>query len=277
VATAHVTGTNLFVAAAITKDALYYGERLFFTVSSAMFIILVIAIAFLYRMLSAKMVNPMLEKAENMQMGLLKTQISAHFVVNTIDCIESLAEQGEMEKTAIAARNLAGMLRNLHESDDEIKIYEQVDHLSAYIEIMNIRNNDKFQISIEMDDLLVEYLMPGQILQPLVENALTHGLGNKKQDCLLTISGRAEKECVLIEVSDNGVGLAQGETAIKALQEHLDHADEWDYSEYKLSGVALVNIQKRIRARYGKKYGLTIRGGQGAGVTVAVRLPYIKK
>jgi len=92
---------------------------------------------------------------------------------------------------------------------------------------------------------------------------------------LLIIEGRAEKDYMVIEVSDNGEGMEQ--EALLALQKHLDKADEWDYSEYRLSGVALVNIQKRIRGRYGEKYGLALKGGAGEGLSVAVCLPYIRQ
>jgi len=269
-----VTGTNLFAAAAITGETLYYGERLFMTVSIAAILIFGAAIALLYRMLSTRMVSPLLEKTETMKMGLLKTQMNAHFIVNTIDCIERLSETGENERAAIAARNLAGMIRDVHEADDEINIYEQLDALGRYIEIMNIRSDDKFVVEIDADDRLVEYRMPAQVLQPLVENALTHGLGNKTGDCRLTITGRAGKDCVVLEVSDNGKGM-EPET-VHALQELLDGADEWEYTDYHLKGVALVNIQKRIRSRYGKRYGLSVRSSPNEGLAVSVRLPYIE-
>ena len=110
-----VTGTNLFAVAAITGEAMYYSERLFMTVSIAAIIIFGVAIAILYRMLSTRMVSPLLEKTETMKMGLLKTQINAHFIVNTIDCIERLSEKGDNERAAIAAKNLAGMIRDVRD------------------------------------------------------------------------------------------------------------------------------------------------------------------
>jgi two-component system sensor histidine kinase YesM len=191
--------------------------------------------------------------------------------VNTINWIKGLSEQGKNEKAARAAENLGEMLKNLHESDDEINVFEQLEYLNRYIEIMNIRHEDKFDVDIDVDDILCEYNILGQILQPLAENSLTHGLGNKDGDCRLTISGRLEKNCIIMEVSDNGKGMPPD--TLRALQEHLDNADEWDYPEYKLSGVALMNIQKRIRARYGSKYGLTVNSEMDEGMTVTVRLP----
>jgi len=269
-----VSGSNLYAAAAITNEAMYFGERLFITVSAVLLVLLLITVGLLYRTLSARMVRPMLENADKMQMGLLKTQIKAHFVVNTIVCIESLAKQGENEKAAAAAGNLAGLLVKLHESNDEVNIIEVMENLNRYIEIMNIRNNDKFEVIFDIDDRLSEYRMPENILQPLVENALTHGLGNKETDCLLTVTGKAEDGCVVFEVSDNGKGMTP--ETIRAMQDMIDDADEWDYSEYSISGVALVNIQKRIKALYGGVYGLSLNGTLNEGVTFIVRLPMVE-
>lgn len=274
VTVSQVTGSNLYAAIAISKNTLNFAERLFFTVSASALLVLLVTLAALYRLLSSKMVGPMLYKTEAMQIGLLKTQISDHFVVNTIDCIESLAEQGETQKTAIAARNLSGILRNLHEADEEINIYEQLSNLNYYIEIMNIRRGGKYVVDFDVCDVLVEYRIPAHILQPLVENAMIHGMGNKATDCRLIITGILNQDAIILEVSDNGIGMEQ--ETIRALQKRLDNADEWDYDDYRLSGVALVNIQKRIRARYGKKYGLTARGALGEGMTFTVRLPMIE-
>ncbi len=273
VTTAQVTGSDLTTATAITKDVLNYGQRQFLTVSLIAVLILLVTMAMLYRWMSAKMVSPMLETADNMQMGLLKLQISAHFVVNTISAIKGLSERGESKKAALAAEHLAKMLRNIHESDEESNIFLQIENLNRYIEIMNIRHDDKFTAEVDVDDRLSGYKMLGQILQPLAENALTHGLLTKDGERNLTVTGVIDGEAVVFEVSDNGVGM---ETAqIKAMQDMIDTAADWDYDEYRIKGVALLNIQKRIRARYGNGYGLTLRGGPGTGLRVTVRLPLI--
>jgi two-component system sensor histidine kinase YesM len=268
-----VTGTNLSAATAITKDAMYFGERLFFMISVAAVIALLAIAVFLYRILSSKMVSPMLAETENMQMGLLKTQINAHFLVNTITCIESLSQQNENQKAATAAGNLAGMLKFLHEEDAEANIFDEMVNLNRYIEIMNIRHNNKFIIETDVDDVLVEYNILRQILQPLVENALTHGLGNKKDDCLLKITGRVKDDFIIFEITDNGIGMSP--ESVLALQERIDKTDKRDYDNYGLKGVSLINIQKRINTRYGRKYGLTVRGELGEGTEFTVRLPLI--
>ncbi|MCL2111570.1 MAG: histidine kinase [Clostridiales bacterium] len=271
-----VTGTRLYAATAITGEALYYGERLFLATSFVALAALLVAIAILYRLLSKRMVTPILDKTEDLQIDLLKTQIDAHFIVNTIDCIESLSEQGENVKAATAAHNLGGLIRDMHNSEEEVNIYDELEHLRRYIAIMNIRSGDKYSVEFDADDILVEYRMPAQILQPLAENALTHGLGNKGSDCKLAINCRAEKDCVSIRITDNGTGMETDD--IRAINFTLNAVDdEWEYEGGGLEGgVALMNIQKRIRARYGKAHGLTVSSIPTQSFTATIRLPYIE-
>ncbi|MDR1687938.1 MAG: histidine kinase [Clostridiales bacterium] len=268
-----VTGSHLSVAAAITTDTLRYAERMFITISLVSALALAVVLAALYRVISVNMVKPMIASADNMQIGLLQTQISAHFIRNVVDCIEGLAESGDTENTAAAARNLSGMLRSLNEAKEEIHTHKELEHLGYYTELMNIRSGWKYNVTVEMDDRLVEYVMPSHILQPIAENAMTHGMGNKISDCRLTVTGRVYDDCIVFEVSDNGVGMS-GEY-IRMMQKKLDDAGELEYKERTLDGVAIVNIQRRIRTRYGKKYGLTVKSAPGEGTTVTVRLPLI--
>jgi hypothetical protein len=268
-----VTGSSLYAATAITNESLYYAERVFVTTSVVSLLALVAVLIALYRVLSSKMVTPMMEKADTMQIGLLQTQISDHFIKNVMNAVISLAESGDTEKIAVIAGSLVSLVRSLHESEEEIHTLQEIEHMEYYIELMNIRSGGKFAVTIEVDDTVSDYMMPTHILQPIAENALTHGMGNKSGDCRLTLTGWTDKDCVIFEISDNGVGMDAG--AIKKRQDELDAAGELEHNERKLDSVALMNIQRRIRTRYGKKYGITLRGALGKGLTVTVRLPQI--
>lgn len=269
-----VTGSNLYAAVAVSAEVTQYGERLFILVSVSLFLLLILALAFLYRLLSVKMITPMLSYAEQMQMGLLSTQMDAHFVVNTLVGIEMLSSEAENKKAAEMAGNLVAMLQHLHASENEVNVYAEVENVIRYIDIMNIRKNNKYTITENLSDILIEYRMPGQILQPIVENALFHGMGNQTGECILTISGELENNALLIHVADNGKGIPS--STLKELKQCLNKADEQDLPKKGLSGVALVNIQKRIWTRYGKSYGIIIESEEGKGTTVTVRLPVIE-
>ncbi len=209
-----------------------------------------------------------------MRMGLLTVQIDAHFLVNTLDSIEALVDQGKTHEIKTTARNLAAMLKSRHEAGAEINVFEQMVDLERYIEIMNIRHDGKFDVELDADEELSHCRIPGQILQPIVENALTHGLGNKTGDCRLTVTGSLQEGHVFFEISDNGVGLPPAQ--LLALQDVLDAADAGEGDLYQLKGVALTNIQRRIREQYGAGYGLTVQATPKGGLTVVVRLPDIK-
>jgi hypothetical protein len=269
-----IDGSNLKAAAAITKEALSSGERAFLAVSGITLALLIVIVYGLYRVLSVKIVVPTMAEAGTMRMGLLTVQIDAHFLVNTLDSIEALVDQGKTREIKTTARNLAAMLKSRHESGAEINVFEQMVDLERYIEIMNIRHDNKFKVELDADEELSHCRIPGQILQPIVENALTHGLGNKKDDCRLTVTGSLKPDFVHFEISDNGVGLPPAQ--LLALQDMLDTAVDWEGNPYQLKGVALMNIQRRIREQYGAGYGLTVRAAPKGGLSVGIRLPVIK-
>jgi two-component system sensor histidine kinase YesM len=117
--------------------------------------------------------------------------------------------------------------------------------------------------------------MLGRVLQPLVENALTHGLGNKEDNCQLTVSGRLETDCILFEIADNGNGMPT--QALASLKETLESGGGWENDKSGLKGVALANTQGRIRALYGDNYGITLQNIPSGGFSVLVKLPIIRE
>ena len=167
-----VSGTNLSVAAAVTKEALNTGGRTFVAVSAALLVFLALAIALLYRFLSSRMIVPLLTKAEKMQMGLLTTQIDAHFVVNTITTIQILSEKGESDRAARLSGGLAALIKCQHQAGDSVNIFMELEMLEQYAEVMNARRENRYNVDFEVDDRLAACRMPGQVLQPVVENAI---------------------------------------------------------------------------------------------------------
>lgn len=269
-----VSGTKLFVAAAVEKDMLFAGEKLFLSVSLIMVALLLLTIALLYRFISAFMINPMLDTTQKMQIGLLSSQIDAHFVVNSISCIQGLAQRGDNEKAASLSEGLATILKHLNTGESLVNIFVELEMLERYIDIMNTRHDNKYTASFEVDDNLSECLMQGLILQPIIENAFTHGLQNKASDCSLTINGKLLDDTVSFEIADNGAGIAESD--LDAINKKLEMAHEGDFPERGLRGVALVNIQKRIRLSYGARYGVSIESAAGKGTTVTITLPVIE-
>ncbi len=187
----------LCAVAAITMDAFHFNTRIFLIISAATLLALLITIWLLYRRLSSNTVIPLIQTAKRMKSGMLRTQIDAHFVVNTIDCVEKLIQQKKYAEAEIAAHNLTALTTSMHAFGDEVPVDDELDALIRYIEIMNIRSGDKYYVDIDVDDELSDYRMPARILQPLVENAIHHGFAGMTQGCELKIEGRLEKQGVV--------------------------------------------------------------------------------
>jgi two-component system sensor histidine kinase YesM len=208
-----------------------------------------------------------------MQMGLLSSQMDAHLVFNTLANIESLSDIGENEKSAQMANGLAILLRHQNKGDTMTNVLKEFSVLEKYIMLMNIRHDGKYRYDYDLDDNLSDCLMPGFILQPIVENALMHGFGGEYVEPRLAIKGSIQGDKIRIEVSDNGAGIPLDK--LKAIRDSLERYEIDDFPDPGLQGVALPNIQRRIRLQFGNEYGIGIDSDLGEGTTVTVVLPHI--
>jgi signal transduction histidine kinase len=280
VSTAPVAGTALSVAAAIPNDALFPENTLYFIMAATLLFLLLLMILVLYRYLSAYMIQPMeknLYEAEisklNMRMGLLAAQMDAHFVVNTLQNVKRLSDIGENEKAGRMSEGLAAILKHWHAGDVLVNVFDDFQILAKYIDIMNIKFDEQFTVEYQVEDNLETCLMPGLILQPIVENALMHGLGGKERDARLDIRGFIRDNSVIFEIYDNGAGIPQDK--LRSIQDSLAQSELGDFPKPGLRGVALTNIQRRIRIKCGEGYGVTIDSALEKGTTVTVTLPLI--
>ncbi len=210
---------------------------------------------------------------QKMRIGLLTSQMDAHFVVNTLKNIKSLSDQNENVKAAQIAEGLALMLKHSHSGEALVNIFADFEVLEQYISIMNIRYNDKFEVSYNVDDTLADYMIMGLILQPIVENAITHGLSEMNCNAKLVINGFIKDNKVCFEISDNGKGITKNKLAL--IQDRLLLKNAGDFPEPSLNGVALINIERRIKLKYGEQYGISIESEYEKGTTVTVVLPII--
>ena len=208
---------------------------------------------------------------QKMRMGLLASQMDAHFVVNTLANIKTLSDRAENERAAKMAEGLALILKHQHKGDELINIFIDLEVIESYISIMNTRFGEKFIFEFDIEDVLSDCIMPGFVLQPLVENALVHGLKNKEGEARLFIKGALREDMVCFEISDNGAGIPPAK--LEEIQNGLAAPEPGDFPEPGLHGVALLNIQRRISLRFGEGYGISVASTLGKGTTVTVRLP----
>lgn len=205
-----------------------------------------------------------LRKAE---FELLQSQINPHFLYNTLDAIVWLAEAGENEKVVSTVKSLSDFFRaSLNQGKDIVTIREELIHVKSYLEIQRVRYQDilEYEIDVPLDTNV--YLIPKITIQPLVENALYHGIKNKRGLGKIIITGEKRDEDVLIYVRDNGLGISE-----ERLEKVLNGINNREESEK--SSFGLYNVNERIKLDFGDEYGISIESVYKEGTTVTVRLP----
>jgi len=198
------------------------------------------------------------------ELELLQAQINPHFLYNTLDSIAILAESDRGEDVVNMVTSLSTFFRNsLNKGEDIISLAAERTQVTSYLEIQQIRYSDILRYDIRIPDELLDCQVPKLILQPLVENALYHGIKNRRGMGTITVTGEADGDDMLLRVTDNGAGM--DEEQVRILQAGI--------YEDRHTGLGLVNVHKRIRLYCGEPYGLSFESQVGKGSTVTIRLP----
>ena len=201
------------------------------------------------------------------ELKLLQAQINPHFLYNTFDTIIWLAEDHQDEQVVEMITSLSNFFRTtLSRGEDFISLGEEEVHVRSYLEIQQSRYRDILEYEINVSGELHEYKVPKLTLQPLVENALYHGIKNKRGKGMIVVEARADENELILTVSDNGIGMEPD--TLERLGKSITEGNKIGYG--------LANVQERIQLYYGKKYGLTIRSKFEVGTDVIVSLPLEK-
>ena len=186
-----------------------------------------------------------LRKAE---FELLQAQINPHFLYNTLDTIVWLAEAGDQKRVVSMVGNLSDFFRtSLNQGKDIISIREELAHVRSYLEIQQVRYQDILRYEITVPEDLYEYKIPKITIQPLVENALYHGIKNKRGQGTITITGERSENGFVLYVRDNGIGMTQ-----ERLNEVRAGIQKLSYTGKEIYG--LYNVNERIRLNFGETY-----------------------
>jgi two-component system sensor histidine kinase YesM len=209
-----------------------------------------------------------LKKAE---LKALQAQINPHFMYNTLDTIVWMAQAKQNEQVIDIVRALSSFFRiALSRGQDWITIDQEIEHVKSYLTIQKMRYRDILDYKIEVDDDVLSGTILKLTLQPLVENALYHGIKNKREGGIITLRAhRAGQDMVVFEILDDGVGFTPYK--LGAIQAAID--SELDDFTFKEGGFGLENVNKRIKLYYGKQYGLTIQSKYHQGTCVTVTIP----
>ncbi|MEO1367430.1 MAG: histidine kinase [Acidobacteriota bacterium] len=189
----------------------------------------------------------------------LKAQLHPHFMFNALNAVSALVIREDGKSAVRMLDQLAELVRlALTDSADEIRLGDDVSLAENYLAIERVRFDDRLRVRIDVDPRVRDALVPHMLLQPVVENVIRHGIGPKAKGGTIEVHARRDADRVRIEVSDDGVGLAEGSQPFKR------RAD---------GGVGLSNTQDRLRQLYGDDFRLELDGRTGGGTRVTFDLP----
>lgn len=206
-----------------------------------------------------------LRKAE---LRTLQAQINPHFLYNTLDSINWLSREGRNEDIITLVDSLTTLFRTgISRGQDIIPLSEEISHIRSYLTIQKIRYEDQFEYELDIDDSALSCLTLKLILQPVVENALYHGIKMKKGKGLIAIRVRHVRSLIVLEVSDNGAGIRP--ERLKEVRRALESPEK----EAEPTVYGLKNVHDRLKIYYGEPFGLKLHSVEGEGTTVSLKLP----
>ena len=208
------------------------------------------------------------EQQRNIEIALLQSQVNPHFLYNTLDSIHWMAVIQKNNGIIKMTRSLSNLLKNIAKgTQDEIPIQEELALLDDYIAIQAIRYMDTFEIINNIPKEIYNYHIIKFTLQPLIENAIFHGIEPKGTCGTITLDGREEAETIVITVTDTGVGISSEkiDQLLKSTPKSTDKSS--------LNGIGVYNVHQRLKLNYGKQYGLHFDSIVGEYTTVQVTIP----
>ncbi len=198
------------------------------------------------------------------ELALLQAQINPHFLYNTLDTIIWLIESGAIDEAVKMINSLSNFFRfSLSRGKNVITLAEEEQHIQSYLEIQQMRYRDLMEYKIDIAEQLKNYILPKLTLQPLVENALYHGIKTKRRQGLIRVSGRLQNERLILEVADDGIGMTQ--ERLSAVRASLEDG--------KPEGFGLRTVHQRIQILFGAEYGLTVESTPDVGTHIIVTIP----
>lgn len=206
------------------------------------------------------------QELNDSNIAMMQAQLNPHFIYNTLDTIKWVAKANHIPEVSTLVASLAKILRTSISSNQLITLKEELILAQCYADIQRIRFGEKFKYTAEIQHELENCVVPKLIIQPLVENAIIHGLADR-DDGNIYINAREENERLLISVSDDGCGID------KEIMERLNSRDRSRMAEH----IGFYNVNTIIRLRYGDEFGVSVEAIEKGGTKVTVALPIIRE
>ena len=208
------------------------------------------------------------ESKRKSELDALQSQINPHFLYNTLDIIVWMIENEKPDQAVKVVTALARFFRiSLSKGRSIIPLRDELEHVRNYLMIQQMRFKDKFRYEIDAPEELLDLASLKLSLQPLVENAIYHGMEFMDGDGLVTVQARLEGEFLLLSVSDNGLGMTPEQVERLFSKEHI--------KSRRGSGIGVRNVDQRIRLYFGEECGLSIWSEPDEGTCVTLRIPAI--
>lgn len=205
------------------------------------------------------------EQKRKHELEALQAQINPHFLYNTLDSIIWMIECGEYDDAITMTSTLARFFRlGIMKGGEIITVKDEVEHLECYLTIQKMRYKNKLDFEIKVDPRLFNYRTLKLLIQPLVENAIYHGIKTQDRIGMLKVVGEQKENDLLFKVIDNGSGMTPAELA---------RIFRTGTSSKGPGGVGVRNVRERIKLYFGDGYGVTFESKKGKGTTAVVRLP----
>lgn len=198
------------------------------------------------------------------RLRMLQSQLNPHFLYNTLDCMKWLGVTGGVPQVAELAADLAALLRAGISGSERITLEQELELVSRYLAIQEVRFGDRFVCEIDVDERFRYLLVPKLVLQPLVENAIIHGVADSEEG-FIKLWAEEDAGELLLNVSDNGRGMP--EDVLRRLESH---------EEIPGGHLGLNNVDRIVRLSYGERYGLRAWRNEDGGSCVQLRLPMEK-
>lgn len=208
------------------------------------------------------------EAKRKSELDVLQSQINPHFLYNTLNSVTRMAELGKTDEVVTTITSLSRFFRiSLSKGKHIISVQEELEHVRHYLIIQTIRFKNKFRYEIVADPETLGLQTLKLILQPLVENAIHHGIEKSAEEGFIGVYARIREDRLEFVIKDNGIGMTK-ETVDKLMSGSLRSESG--------SGVGVINVQERIKLYYGKTYGLHYESEPEEGTTVTIHLPMVR-
>lgn len=204
------------------------------------------------------------------ELEALQAQINPHFLCNTLNTIKYLAQLQNVKNIGEITTSLVRLLRiSIDNTESFITIEEELEHVKSYLTIQRYKYSDKFSTEFLVQEDVLRYKTIKMILQPLVENAIFHGIEPSEREGMITIKIYSEYDHIIFKVIDNGVGMS-----LEQIEKLLSHSLKSEKSRF--SGIGVNNVNERIKLFFGEEYGIKVFSQPGMCTSVEIEIPAIE-